>query len=827
MRDWHLTQDDPLALRLAADVRLTPTDYADDHIWELTLAGGEPPALALRTTYGLRARDMRIFPAFAEGDKVVTDPAEFVFSPAVRAFFVNYLRVTFEPLPAIAVTAHYWVPDSHTVAGRLTLVNHSPEPEPRRIRVLLSALLKPIENPRNLGPAKLEEFSALEGHTGNLDIVVVLEGMPEVEPAPYPTLSRTFDLLPGEPVFVRWAEAARPASGGETRHSAPLRSGDSSGASLPDGGEAEPPGAQCLPLLRDVFAREWDGEFARIELLNSGLLDIDTGDKDWDAAFAFAQTVALRGYVGPTPHLPHPSFIFTRHPDRGYSRKGDGSDHNWQWDGQVATEAYVNLPQIVSAAPELAKGVIRNWLAVQDDKGFIDWKPGLGGQRNKALCLPILAALAWKSYEYTEDRDFLAEVYPGLRRFLDVWFTHRHDRDEDGVPEWSHTVQSAFDDNPSFVRWRPWAQGADITFAEAPDLAAYLYRECRTLRRMAALLGLPEEPVLDERAYKLLRAAEAMWRDDTGTYHYVDRDSHEVTRGETIATGRGDLTVEVHRRFAPSARMLVKAIGPKDARPNMEVTLVGRGRRGRHRVETLRRSHVQWYFGVGTAASEKLYAELDRVEVRGLTEEFEVTLSVVDYSRQDQTLLIPLWGGLPDPARAKALIHRTILDANRYWRPYGLPNCSALDPAYQADNREGCGGVWMMWNTMIGEGLVEYGCRAEAAELITRIMTAMIHALKIDKAFREAYNSDKLEGLGDRDYLWGVAPVHLFVQTLGVRIVHPRRVFLEGYNPFPWPVTIRHKGVTVGKGADGAVVTFPSGKQVMVTDPSPQFVEDV
>src|SRR5574337_632051 len=209
MRDWHLTQDDPLALRLAADARLGPTDYADDHIWELTLAGGEPPALALRTTYGLRARDMRVFPAFAEGARVVTDPAEFVFTPGVRAFYVNYLRVTFEPLPAIAVTAHYWIPDSHTVAGRFTLVNH--DTEPRHVRVLLSALLKPIENPRNIGPAKLDEFSALEGHTGNLDIVVALEGMPEVEPAPYPTLSHALDLLPGVPVFVRWAEASLPA----------------------------------------------------------------------------------------------------------------------------------------------------------------------------------------------------------------------------------------------------------------------------------------------------------------------------------------------------------------------------------------------------------------------------------------------------------------------------------------------------------------------------------------------------------------------------------------------------------------------------------------
>ena len=85
MRDWYLIQDDPLALRLAADARFSPTDYADDQIWELSLAGGEPPALALRTTYGLRACEMRLFPLFGEGDRVVSQPADFVFTPAVRA----------------------------------------------------------------------------------------------------------------------------------------------------------------------------------------------------------------------------------------------------------------------------------------------------------------------------------------------------------------------------------------------------------------------------------------------------------------------------------------------------------------------------------------------------------------------------------------------------------------------------------------------------------------------------------------------------------------------------------------------------------------------
>ncbi len=798
MRDWYLTQSDPLALRLAADVRLTPTDYADDQIWELTLAGGEPPALAVRTTYGLRAREMRLFPVFREGDKIVHDPAEFVFTPAARAFFVNYQRVTFQPLEAIACTAHYWVPDSHAIAGRFTLINHDPDGRTRPLKLSLAATLKPLENAKIMSPTQLEEFAVLAGHTGNLEIVLAVDGELEADTAPYPALVRTLDLPPNEPVYVHWVQAARPSA------------------------------AESLALIREIFGREWEGEFARLELVNAGLLDIETGDRDWDAAFALAQSVALRSYVGPTKHLPHPSFIFTRHPDRGYSRSGDGSDHMWQWDGQVATEAYVNLPQIVMAAPDLAKGVIRNWLAVQDEKGFIDWKPGLGGQRNRALCLPLLAAIAWTIYEHTEDRAFLEEIYPGLRRFLEVWFTPRHDHDEDGVPEWSHTVQSAFDENPSFARWPRWAQGADITRAEAPDLAGYLYRECNALSRIAARLGWPADPALEGRAATLKAAVEAMWRDDTASYHYVDRDSHTVTRGELLAAGRGNLVADVHRRFQPSARIVVKALGPRDARPEMVVTLSGRGPRGRHRVETLKRSsQIQWYFGVGTAVSDKLYAELERVEVGGLTDEYEVTVSVVDYSRQDQTLLLPLWAGLPDPDRAETLVRKTILDPERYWRRYGIPNCSALDPAYKPDNREGSGGVWMMWNTMLGEGLIDYGYRAEAAELIKRLMTAMLYTLKTEQTFREAYNSDKLEGLGDKAYLWGVAPVHLFMRAVGIRLISPRRVFLEGRNPFPWPVTVRWKGLAVTKDAASATVIFPSGREVRVTDGAPQFVEDM
>ena len=201
-------------------------------------------------------------------------------------------------------------------------------------------------------------------------------------------------------------------------------------------------------------------------------------------------------------------------------------------------------------------------------------------------------------------------------------------------------------------------------------------------------------------------------------------------------------------------------------------------------------------------------------------------ISTVDYTRQDQTLLLPIWAGLSKGDRLEALVRRTITDPARYWRDYGIPNCSALDPVYKADNRDGSGGVWMMWNTMIGEGLADGGFTVEAAQLIEKIMRGMIFTLKEEKAFREAYNSDQLEGLGERDYLWGIAPVHLFLRTLGVRIISEKKVWLRGRNPFPFPVTVRWNGVTVTKGEKTTVVKFASGFERVVSEEGEMMIED-
>jgi hypothetical protein len=169
--------------------------------------------------------------------------------------------------------------------------------------------------------------------------------------------------------------------------------------------------SSSFELARRSAARAWDAERARIELLNaSQTLDIRTGDPDWDAVLAFSQTAALGLFFNGNEHLPHPSFVTARHTDNGFSRKGDGADYPPSWNGQTPLDAYY-ISSILPGAPDVTKKLILNFLALQDEDGEVDGKPGLVGQRGKMLAAPLLASLAWRYFQATQDEAFLVENF--------------------------------------------------------------------------------------------------------------------------------------------------------------------------------------------------------------------------------------------------------------------------------------------------------------------------------------------------------------------------------------------------------------------------------
>jgi hypothetical protein len=787
MRNWSLAPGDPLCLTLSADVRLGGADYLNDHIWEFEPGYGEPSALSLRTTFGLRARSMRVFPRFSEGRQAVVNPADFSAPPVLREFYPNFMVLDFAPIAELDVSAEFWVPGSQAIAGRYTLTNRAAST--RKIQLDICALLAPLDG-QTCAPAQVQMVNVLTGATGGLVPLLFVTGGPVPASGPYPALTVDITLAPGASRQITWTQAA-------------LATADES-----------------FNLARRTAARPWDAERARIEMTaESEMLDIQTGDPDWDTAFALSQKAAFSLFLPASDKLPNPSFVLARQPDHGYSRKGDGSDYPLAWAGQSPLEAYY-LASLVPGAPILARGLLANFLAAQNEDGGIDLRPGLAGQRGKMLAAPLLASLAWQNYQFTNNEAFLAESFPKLLAFFWSWFAPAHDRDHDGLPEWDHLLQTGFEDNPLFDTWHPWSQGVDVSTVDSPGLYAMLAREAGCLILMAEKLGRGNEVELVQHQAELLEKAVAEgWNERTALYEYRDLTSRLSLPGTVIAKGRGGMPLKPRAVFEKPVRLLIEVHtkSPATKRPEVRIAELSTTKP----VEVITSDHFQWRSGGLVTTSQKVHVRVGRVEVVGLDKKDTVIVKSVDLTGQDHTLFLPMWAALPDTQRAQTMISRALLDGSRFDKPFGIPACgSCPDP----EAGPVCMSVHLPWNHLIGEGLLAYGFHAEAARLTTNLMNAVILNLKQSRAFYQRYHAVTGAGLGERNALSGLAPLGLFLQTLGVTILSATRVRLEGKNPFPWPVTIRFRGLTLKRGADSTEVTFHNGKSVTVTNPAPCMV---
>ncbi len=130
----------------------------------------------------------------------------------------------------------------------------------------------------------------------------------------------------------------------------------------------------------------------------------------------------------------------------------------------------------------------------------------------------------------------------------------------------------------------------------------------------------------------------------------------------------------------------------------------------------------------------------------------------------------------------------------------------------------------MPWNSLIGEGLVRYGYEKEAAILFSRMMDGIVENLKRDHTFYQHIHSQSGQGVGEIYALNGLPPLGLFLKILGVQILSSKRVALRGHNPFPMPITLKFRGLTVLREEKRTKITFPGGQTAVVRNPKPRIV---
>jgi hypothetical protein len=321
----------------------------------------------------------------------------------------------------------------------------------------------------------------------------------------------------------------------------------------------------------------------------------------------------------------------------------------------------------------------------------------------------------------------------------------------------------------------------------------------------------------------LRTAVEISWEPAISIYRHWDRDSHYCTRGETLGqrTGPGDIIVDRH--FDHPVRLLLRVQLIGEATRPIRAFIHGTTQNGQHIVEPIPYNSWRWHQMNASATGERIYTHVEQILIEGLEESDLVTAKNVDYQGEDHSLLLPLWAGVPAKERAQILLENTLTNANRFWRCFGI-SAFPESPADLTKQAHFSTQVHLPWNLLFGEGLLAYGYQREAAELVTRLMKAIVKTLKKDRSFRKYYQPESGVGTGDPNSLDGLAPLSLFLDSLGVGLLSPKSVSLRGINPFPWPITVKYRGLTILRSLEKTTVIFSNGETVTVSDPSPCIV---
>lgn len=773
MRTWNLDTNSPFCLTLACDSRLHPVDYSNDQIWELSFSTNEPAGISFQTTYGLRARQIHFLPRYTLHGESFTDPKQFHESPIIKAFFPNYIAISYQPFASLEVFAEYWVPDSHSTAGRIKFLNL--ENKPLSFRFEWVGLLKPLESGMNMVATQEGPYTIMRGKTSSLIPVCAISGDSDICNSPYPSLSEKITIPPGKNQLRTWALSTTSEL------------------------------VSSLERVNEILACSWDAEIARIEMINrSQSIEIHTGDSEWDAVFALTQKLAFSLYL--KDNFPNPPFILSRLPDQGFLPEKDKSNYTYPWKNSTILDAYflssLILPGGVETSKEILNSILKQY-SYENEGG--DEPENTHGQ-------PILATLAWIIHEQKDDPTWLAGIYPSLLDQYKGWFDEKHDRDQDGFPEWVDSIQSGLEQSPIYDLRDPDAQGLNIFNLETPSLAAFLYKEGQSLIKIAEQTNARSGVSwLKDKTVRLQQLLEECWDAKSRNYQYRDMQSHRSPSGTTVKAFFGSGTYRTRKSFAHPSRLVIHLKLENENTRRINMMICGKGETGSLSEEIMVRDFT-WSEGFAQYTTKNLFLKITSIEISGLHEQDHCQVKSADYTQKDITQLMPLWAGMISKERAKLLVEGTIKD--QYIEPFGIPVCPQVNTttflASPAD-------VHMHWNHLVGEGLINYGYYDLAAELITRIMKGLIKNLKKSKTFREMIHCKDGKPSGTRNHLRGLAPLGLFMRTLGVQYIKEDKIILHGNNPFPWPVTIKYRNVSLTRHLKETLITFQSGRTITVS----------
>jgi glycogen debranching enzyme len=190
--------------------------------------------------------------------------------------------------------------------------------------------------------------------------------------------------------------------------------------------------------------------------------------------------------------------------------------HRWMWLHDTAYHAAGHVYHF----PDLAADMLAAVFDTQDDDGRVALFMEPNQNFPNLSQSPILTWGVRQAYEATANRDFLSEIYPKVRAYLE-YFIKTRAFDDTGLYRWLHSDES-MDNNPRFDQTSDFA---------AVDLSCTLCREFEEAATLADALGLDEEVTYwrNRRSKTAEALNELLWDEKTGQYGDLMRDGKLVT----------------------------------------------------------------------------------------------------------------------------------------------------------------------------------------------------------------------------------------------------------------------------------------------------------
>jgi len=742
----------PKTCIIGADLRLTKMESGPYFFWEIRKGWDEFKALSLHTDLGTPERLAALYPVYSSGHRQAQQPADFPQPPVLKRFTPNFLAYDFSPLPDLRVQVNHIISDPRGVCTRYTYTNLSD-----REMSFQCQLMGITARPGKRIPFEVEKHQGRNLLGADLQgkfMVVFLDGGATAGINPSGSLSTQFFLVPGESRQQHWVTMT----------------------------DQDPDAA--VDLVFSQTALDWSAEKSRIAVLEESRFRIKTGNPSWDFAIALSQKEAL---------------LHTFQIQAENLSSAEAENEKTSASPPILQRYKPLSPLVALHLLDAAASVNQDTLNDILERVFSNLSPHpASSDKNQSVLQPLASVLLWQAYRIVNYPGWIEKFLPKVKENISRWFSCTHDKDCDGIPEWSHPSQFDLLERRMVTETHQRSVLPSITTIEDPSLAALLARDLESTLKMTELIHGYADPGLVEKKQRISDFLNRSWNQERGCFLARDYQSHGTQAGELLLAGTGPGIHIVRSSLADLSRITFKITSELNSPSSAEIILHGTGADGQCWIEKITAAQWIWIGKVGFATTSRLYSQVNYAAAEGIGHQDSLTIYQATHIFQDVGELLPLWGWKLQKQQLKMFKKKYYSHPESCWTSSGFQ--TGRDPALQS--------VQMMYNRLIGEGLWSNGLHQEAAVLLQHLLDLISDQVVHQGIFFSRYDLHTGRPHGRRITISGLLPIRLFLQMLGVKI-HNQQVTIEGKHPFPMPISLAYRGVSIIREKSRTIIHNP------------------